>query len=62
MANNRHLVPNANLNSLKQEAANEVGVNLQAYNGDITARQAGAIGGHMVKKLIQQAEQNLGRF
>ena len=40
------------LSQMKQEAANTVGVNLkQGYNGDITARQAGSIGGEMVKKM-----------
>ena len=42
------------------EAANEVGVNLkQAYNGDVTARQAGIIGGQMVKKMIERYENDL---
>ncbi len=41
------------MNRFKMEAASEVGVNLsQGYNGDITARQAGSIGGQMVKKMI----------
>jgi hypothetical protein len=41
------------------EAANEVGVNLkQGYNGDLTAREAGSIGGQMVKKMIQQYQMN----
>ncbi len=47
------------LSQMKQEAANTVGVNLkQGYNGDITARQAGSIGGEMVKKMcpIQTAK------
>lgn len=47
------------LNQMKQEAANTVGVSLkQGYNGDITARQAGSIGGEMVKKMcpIQTAK------
>ena len=40
------------LNQMKQEAANTVGVNLkQGYNGDLTARQAGSVGGQMVKKM-----------
>ena len=48
------------LNRFKMEAANEVGVNLkQGYNGDLTARQAGSIGGQMVKKMIQAYEQGL---
>ena len=42
------------LEQFKMEAANEVGVNLkQGYNGDLTARQAGSIGGQMVKKMIE---------
>ena len=41
------------LNSLKMEAASEVGVNLKnGYNGDLTSRQAGSIGGQMVKNMI----------
>ena len=40
------------LNQVKMQAASEVGVNLnQGYNGDLTARQAGSIGGQMVKKI-----------
>ncbi len=49
----------ANLNNIKMQAANEVGVNLnQGYNGDLTARQAGSIGGQMVKKMIESYEQS----
>lgn len=49
----------ANLNNIKMQAANEVGVNLnQGYNGDLTAKQAGSIGGQMVKKMIESYEQN----
>ncbi len=58
----KSLVPEAKeaLNRFKMEAATEVGVNLkQGYNGDLTAKQAGSIGGQMVKKLIQSAEQNM---
>ena len=41
------------LNKFKMEAANEVGVNLkQGYNGDLTAREVGSVGGQMVKKMI----------
>ena len=48
------------LERFKQEAANEVGVNLKnGYNGDLTSRQAGSIGGQMVKKMIESYEQNL---
>mgnify|MGYP000103924520 FL=1 len=65
MANNNSnysVVPEAKeaLNKFKYEVANEVGVNLkQGYNGDISARDAGKIGGQMVKKLIQQAENQM---
>ena len=51
----KHVVPEAKdaLNRFKMEAANEVGVNLKSgYNGDITAREAGSVGGMMVKKMI----------
>lgn len=48
------------LNNMKQEIANELGVNLkQGYNGDLTSRQAGSVGGQMVKKMIQQYEQSM---
>ena len=53
------LVPNAKdmLNKLKMESASEVGVTLkQGYNGDLTSKQAGSIGGQMVKKMIQSYE------
>ncbi|MGE4283818.1 MAG: small, acid-soluble spore protein, alpha/beta type [Clostridia bacterium] len=63
MANtNQKLVPEARaaLDRFKMEAATEVGVNLkQGYNGDLTARQAGSVGGQMVKKMIQQVEQGM---
>ena len=54
MSRNQNLVPEAReaLNRFKMEAANEVGVNLkQGYNGDLTSRQAGSVGGQMVKKI-----------
>lgn len=60
--NKQSLVPNAReaLNKFKMEAANEVGVNLkQGYNGDLPSRQAGSIGGYMVKRLIEQAERQM---
>ncbi len=48
------------LNRFKMEAANEVGVNLKdGYNGDLTARQVGSVGGQMVKKMIQSYEQGM---
>jgi hypothetical protein len=49
------------MDTFKMEAASEVGVNLkQGYNGDLTSRQAGSIGGQMVKKMIQSYEQQHG--
>ncbi len=64
MANssNKKLVPEAMdaLDKFKYEVASEVGVNLKdGYNGDISARDAGKIGGQMVKKMIEQAERNM---
>ena len=64
MANNsnKKLVPEAMsaLDKFKYEVASEVGVTLKdGYNGDISAKDAGRIGGNMVKKLIQQAENNM---
>lgn len=60
--NNQTLVPQAKqvLNNMKYEVAGEIGVNLQqGYNGDIPAREAGRIGGNMVKKMIQYAESSM---
>ena len=60
--NNSVVVPEARaaMDRFKMEAANEVGVQLKdGYNGDISARQAGSIGGQMVKKMIQKYEQDL---
>ena len=59
---NSYEVPGAKeaMNKFKQEVANEVGVNLkQGYNGDLTSKQAGTIGGNMVKKMIHQAESQM---
>ena len=56
------LVPEAReaLNRFKMEAANEVGVNLKnGYNGDLTSKQAGSIGGQMVKKMIESYENSM---
>ena len=48
------------LYNFKMETAREVGVNLkEGYNGDLTSRQAGSIGGQMVKKMVQKAENQL---
>ena len=60
--NNRIVVPEAKsaMEQFKMEAAREVGVNLEnGYNGELTARQAGSIGGQMVKKMIESYENNL---
>ena len=62
MARNSVIVPEAKeaMNKFKMEAASEVGVNLkQGYHGDLTSRQAGSVGGQMVKKMIQQYEQSM---
>lgn len=59
---NKLNVPEARqaMDQFKMEAANEVGVNLKdGYNGDLTSRQAGSIGGQMVKKMIEAYENNL---
>ena len=59
---NQPVVPSAReaLNKFKMEAAQEVGVNLkQGYNGDLTSREAGYVGGYMVKRLIEQAEHQM---
>ena len=59
---NNIVVPEARdaMNKFKMEAANEVGVTLkQGYNGDLTSRQAGSIGGQMVKKMIKSYEDSM---
>ena len=59
---NSKVVPEAReaLDKFKYEVASEVGVNLkQGYNGDLSSRDAGRIGGQMVRKLIQQAENQM---
>ena len=60
-SSNKNAVETSNakqiLNRVKMEAAQEVGVDLkQGYNGDLTSRQAGSIGGQMVKKMIEAYE------
>ncbi|MCX7715087.1 MAG: alpha/beta-type small acid-soluble spore protein [Clostridia bacterium] len=62
MSRNRIIVPEAKqaMDRFKMESANEVGVNLkQGYNGDLTARQAGSVGGQMVKKMVQDYENKI---
>ena len=56
------VVPEAKeaMERFKMEAASEVGVNLkQGYNGDLTSKQAGSVGGQMVKKMIQSYENSM---
>ena len=60
--NNRLVIPAAKnaMEKFKMESASQVGVTLnQGYNGDITSRQAGSIGGQMVKKMIEAYENGL---
>lgn len=60
--NNRVEVPQAKeaLNTFKMEVASELGVPLkQGYNGDLTSKQAGSVGGEMVRRMIRSYENNL---
>lgn len=60
--NSKGMVPEARnaLDKFKMEAASEVGVNLKnGYNGDLTSREAGSVGGQMVKKMIESYEKNM---
>ncbi len=64
MARNGALVPESKtkMESLKTEAANSLNVNLkQGYNGDLTSREAGSIGGEMVKRMIAYAQNNMNK-
>ncbi len=59
---NKIVIPAARaaMDQFKMEAASEVGVNLkQGYNGDITAKEAGSVGGQMVKKMIEAYESSI---
>ena len=59
---NKINVPEARaaMDKFKMEAANEVGVNLkEGYNGNLSSREAGSVGGQMVKKMIESYEKNL---
>ena len=61
-SSNKIVVPNAReaMDRFKMEAAGEVGVNLkQGYNGDLSSREAGSVGGQMVKKMIEAYEKSL---
>ena len=60
--NNQLNVPQAReaMDKFKMQAASEVGVNLkEGYNGDLTSREAGSVGGQMVKKMIEAYEQSM---
>ena len=64
MRNNSVMVPEAKeaMERFKMESASEVGVNLkQGYNGDLTSRQAGSVGGQMVKKMIESYEMGMNK-
>lgn len=64
MARNSVLVPDAKqaMNNFKMEVANSLNVNLkQGYNGDLTTREAGSVGGEMVKRMIAYAETNMNK-
>ena len=59
MASNNNQAKSA-LSKMKYEVANDLNINLkQGYNGDLTSKQAGSIGGEIVKRLIQQAENQM---
>ena len=48
------------MNTMKYEVANQLGINLkQGYNGDLTSKEAGYIGGYMVKKMIEAYENSM---
>ena len=62
MARTRVIVPEAKeaMKNFKMQAASEVGVNLKdGYNGELTSRQAGSVGGQMVKKMIESYENSM---
>ena len=62
MKGNKSVVPGAReaLDRFKMEAASDVGVNFkQGYNGDLTSREAGSVGGQMVKKMIESYEKGM---
>lgn len=64
MANrsNRNIIPEAKqgLNRFKMETARQIGINLtEGYNGNLTSRENGSVGGEMVRKIVEQYERNL---
>lgn len=61
-SSNRMEVPNAKdaMNKFKMEVANEIGVDLkQGYNGDLTSKQTGSVGGEMVRQMIKRQEEQM---
>lgn len=58
---NSNLVPEAKagLSKFKTEVANEMGVPFTDYNGNLTSKQCGSVGGEMVKRMVEQYEKNL---
>ena len=60
MSKNKNIAPASkeNMEKFKMEAADEVGVNLkkQGYNGNLTSKEAGSVGGQMVKKMVEKYE------
>lgn len=61
MANSRTLVPDAQngLAKFKNEVANEMGVQFSDYNGNLSSKQCGSVGGEMVKRMVQQYESGI---
>ena len=60
--NNKTMIPEAKeaMNKFKMEVANELGVPLQdGYNGNLTSKQCGSVGGEMVKRMVEQYEKNI---
>ncbi len=63
-SSNKMTVPEAKgaMNKFKMEVANELGVNLkEGYNGDLTSREAGSVGGEMVRKMIKRQEEQMSK-
>ena len=61
MASSRELVPEAKqgLSKFKNEVASEMGVPFTEYNGDLSSKQCGSVGGEMVKRMVEQYESKL---
>jgi len=57
----RRLIPQAKpgLNRFRNEVAQQIGVNFTDYNGNLTSRECGSVGGEMVKRMVADYEQNL---